>query len=521
MTIQLSTADIIVFVVYIVALIAIGVWASSGKKSNLFLANKSLGWFAIGLTMWGTNVGPSMLVANASSGFEGGIAAGNFSWYAFPFILLLAFVFAPRYLGANVSTLPEYMGKRFGQTTRNYIAWYTIATVLISWLALTLFCGGVFMAQILDMSLWACITILVVVSAAFAIAGGLKAIAYTNVFQMLLLIGVSVLLVVLGIDKAGGLQTVIEKTPADYWNLFRPLSDKDFPWLAIILGYPIMGVWFWCTDQSMVQSVLGAKDLKEGQKGANFCAWLKLLDVPLFIFPGILCFVILPDLQNSTDSYLQLASHVLPSGLMGLVIVVMVAALVSTIGSALNSLSTVFTMDIYLKKFRPNASEKEILSIGRWVVAVGAVVSIFLAIAITFIQGLSFFNIFQSVLGFIAPPMSAAFLFAALWKKTSAKAVNIVLTAGTVLSIGLGILYYCGLLFPQMHYLYLSAIIFVLLCLFIWIYSSCCQTAGEKVDASVVPAEDLQPKAIKVTPGLKIAWALLVVVMVAVYVFFN
>lgn len=518
MTVQLSTADIIVFVAYIVVLLGIGIWASSGKKSNLFLANKSLGWFAIGLTMWGTNVGPSMLVANASSGFEGGIAAGNFSWYAFPFIILLAFVFAPRYLGANVSTLPEYMGKRFGQKTRNYIAWYTIATVLISWLALTLFCGGVFMEQILNIPLWACITILVAVSAAFAIAGGLKAIAYTNVFQMLLLIGVSILLVVMGINKVGGLGAVIEKTPADYWHLFRPLADKDFPWLAIIIGYPIMGVWFWCTDQSMVQSVLGAKDLKEGQKGANFCAWLKLLDIPLFIFPGILCFVLLPDLQNSTDSYMQLVSHVFPSGLMGLVIVVMVAALISTIGSALNSLSTVFTMDIYLKKFRPNATDKEILSIGRWVILAGAVLAIFLAIAITFIQGLSFFNIFQSVLSFIAPPMSAAFLFAALWKKTSAKAVNIVLTAGTVFSLGLGILYYCGLIFQNMHYLYLSAIIFAMLGLFIWIYSLACQSCAVK---SAQEGEVLVHAPIKVTSGLKVAWILLVVVMVGIYIFFN
>ncbi len=518
MTVQLSTADIIVFIAYIVVLLGIGIWASSGKKSNLFLANKSLGWFAIGLTMWGTNVGPSMLVANASSGFEGGIAAGNFSWYAFPFIILLAFVFAPRYLGANVSTLPEYMGKRFGQRTRNYIAWYTIATVLISWLALTLFCGGVFMEQILNIPLWACITILVIVSAAFAIAGGLKAIAYTNVFQMLLLIGVSILLVIMGIDKAGGLGAVIEKTPADYWHLFRPLSDKDFPWLAIIIGYPIMGVWFWCTDQSMVQSVLGAKDLKEGQKGANFCAWLKLLDIPLFIFPGILCFVLLPNIQNSTDSYMQLVSHVFPSGLMGLVIVVMVAALISTIGSALNSLSTVFTMDIYLKKFRPQASDKEILSIGRWVIVAGAVLSIFLAIAITFIQGLSFFNIFQSVLSFIAPPMSAAFLFAALWKKTSAKAVNIVLTGGTIFSIGLGILYYCGLIFQGMHYLYLSAIIFAILCLFIWVYTLACRSCAA---VSAQEGEVLVHAPIKVSGGLKLAWLLLVIAMVGVYVFFN
>ena len=514
--VHLSTADIVVFVAYIVALVGIAVWASVGKNKsgNLFLANKSLGWFAIGLTMWGTNVGPSMLVANASSGFEGGIAAGNFSWYAFPFILLLCFVFAPRYLGANVSTLPEYMGKRFGQTTRNYIAWYTIATILISWLALTLFCGGVFMAQILAFPLWACIVILVTVSAAFAIGGGLKAIAYTNVFQMLLLIGVSILLVVMGLNQVGGVGALAEKVPADYWDLFRPLSDKDFPWLAIIVGYPIMGVWFWCTDQSMVQSVLGARDLKEGQKGANFCAWLKLLDIPLFILPGIICFCLLPDLQNSTDSYLQLVSHVFPSGLMGLVIVVMVAALISTVGSALNSLSTVFTMDIYLKKYRPEATPQEVRRIGQWVVVAGAVLSIFLALIITRIQGLSFFNIFQSVLGFIAPPMSAAFLFAALWKKTSAKAVNLTLTAGTVFSIGLGILYYCGLIFQGLHYLYLSCGIFIILALFIWIYSLC-RPAGEQAGEISVAHP------VKVTTGLKIAWGLLIAAMVGVYIFFN
>jgi SSS family solute:Na+ symporter len=286
--INLSTIDYIVIAIYVILLTGIAAFVSFGKKNkegNLFLANKSLGWFAIGLTMWGTNVGPSMLIANASSGYESGIVAGNFSWYAFPFILLLAFVFAPRYLGANVSTLPEYMGKRFGQTSRLYIAWYTIVTIIISWLGLTLFSGGIFMAQILDMPLWLCIVILVMVSAAFAIAGGLKAIAYTNVFQMLLLIGVSVLLVVMAVAKAGGPEVIVTQVPDSYWKLFQPLDDPDFPWLAIILGYPIMGVWFWCTDQSMVQSVLGAKDLKQGQLGANFTAWLKLIDLPLFILP--------------------------------------------------------------------------------------------------------------------------------------------------------------------------------------------------------------------------------------------
>lgn len=513
--VTLSSTDILVIVLYIVFLCAIAVYASVGQKKsggNLFLADKSLGWFAIGLTMWGTNVGPSMLIANASSGFESGITAGNFSWYAFPFILLLAFVFAPRYLGANVSTLPEYMGKRFGDKTRLYIAWYTIITILISWLGLTLFSGGVFMAQILDLPLWLCIVILVFVSAAFTMAGGLKTIAYTNVFQMLLLIGVSVLLVVMGVVKAGGMEVVVQATPESYLKLFQPLDDPDFPWLAIVLGYPVMGVWFWCTDQSMVQSVLGAKNLRQGQLGANFTAWLKLMDIPLFIFPGILAFILLPNLQNSTDAYLQLVEAVFPSGLLGLVIVVMTAALISTIASALNSLSTVFSMDIYLKKYKPEADDKEIRKTGRIVVLLGALLSIALAVGITFIQGLSFFNVFQSVLGFIAPPMAVAFLFAVLWKKTSEKAINMVLSLGIVFSIGTGVLWYKGVVFPGLHFLYVSFLIFVVLSLFTVIYS-----LFDKPRKEIL----LVHAPVRVTTGVKIAWFVLIAVMISMYIYFN
>lgn len=502
--------------IYIVVLIAIAAWASYGKKNksdNLFLANKSLGWFAIGLTMWGTNVGPSMLIANASSGYESGIVAGNFSWYAFPFILMLAFVFAPRYLGAKVTTLPEYMGKRFGDNTRKYIAWYTMITIIISWLGLTLFSGGVFMAQILDLPLWLCIMILVAVSAAFAMAGGLKAIAFTNVYQMLLLIGVSILLVVMAVIKVGGISEIINSTPVSYWKMFQPLSDPNFPWLAIVLGYPIMGVWFWCTDQSMVQSVLGAKNLKNGQLGANFVAWLKLIDIPLFIIPGILAFILLPNLTNSTVAYLKLVESVFPSGLIGLVIVVMMAALISTIGSALNSLSTVFTMDIFVKHYRPNADNKQIKHIGRIVVLIGAFISIFLAVGITFIQGLSFFNIFQSVLGFIAPPMSVAFLFAVLWKKTSVKAINLTLSLGTVFSIGTGILYYNNLIFKGLHFLYISFIIFVVLATFVFVFSL--------TDKQNVSVTKLNYQPIKIENKVKVAWGFLILIMAGLYLFFN
>ncbi len=217
----LEPIDYAVVIGYLLILIAFGYYISfvKNKKSedeSIFLAGNTLGWGSIGLNMWGTNVGPSMLIASASVGFTTGIVAGNFAWYAFIFILLLAVVFSPRYLGAKVLTLPEFMGKRFGDSTRNILAWYTLITILISWLSLTLFAGGVLVKQLLDMPMYLSVIIMVVLSGFFAAAGGLKAIAYTNVFQMLLLIAVSLLLVVMGVNKAGGLEHIYHSTPDSY-----------------------------------------------------------------------------------------------------------------------------------------------------------------------------------------------------------------------------------------------------------------------------------------------------------------
>ena len=463
--------DLLIVVVYLVILVAIGYWVSfirkSDKEGHLFLANRSLKWSSIGFTMWGTNVGPSMLIASASIGYTTGIVAGNFGWYAFIFIFLLAVVFAPRYLGARVNTLPEFMGKRFGDSTGNILAWYSIVTILISWLALTLFAGGILVSQILNFPLWFSVIILLVLSAFFTIAGGLKAIAYTNVFQMLLLIIVSLVLTVVGIRAVGSFSEVMAQTPPEYWNMFRPLDDPNYPWIAIILGYPVMGIWFWCTDQSMVQSVLGAKNLKQGQLGANFTGWLKILDVALFIIPGIICFILFPDLADPDEAYMTMVTRLFPVGMTGLVMAVLIAALVSTIDSALNSLSTVFTMDIYVKKYRPEANNSEIIKIGRIVTLAGAVLAVLITLAINSIKGLNLFDIFQSVLSFLAPPMAVVFLYGVLWKKMTTRAANITLSLGTFISIGTGILYLW--VFPAEnytfwpHFLLLSFFLFVLL----------------------------------------------------------
>ena len=518
----LNPVDFIIVVVYLLIIIGIGYWVSFIKKEksegNLFLAGRSLPWYSIGLNMWGTNVGPSMLIASASIGYTTGVVAGNFGWYAFVFIFLLAIVFAPRYLGAKVQTLPEFMGRRFGSSTRNMLAWYSLATILISWLALTLFAGGILVGQILNLPLWVSVIILVIIAAFFTIAGGLKAIAYTNVFQMVLLIVVSLVLTVVGIAKAGGPMAIFESTPGNYWNLFLPANDPNYPWLAIVLGYPVMGVWFWCTDQSMVQSVLGAKNLKQGQFGANFTGWLKILDVALFIIPGITCFVLFPNLKNPDEAYMTMVTRLLPSGMIGLVMAVLIAALVSTIDSALNSLSTVFTIDIYVKKYKPDASQKEVVTIGRVVTVIGAAIAILLTLAINSIKGLNLFDIFQAILGFIAPPMSVVFLLGVLWRKTTTRAANFTLSAGTVLSIGTGIMYLW--VFPKdkysfwPHFLLLSFFLFLVL-MVIAILISWFDTKSK--DQNQLDYGNLTHPDRKVL----ISWMALIVVMIGLYVLFN
>ncbi len=517
--ISLESLDWTILIAYFLILMGIGVWASLKRKkgSSLFLAENSLGWHHIGFSMWGTNVGPSMLIASASAGFTTGIVSGNYAWYAFVFICLLAFVFAPRYLGARVTTLPEFMGRRFGQSTRNILAWYTIVTILISWLALTLFAGGILIRQIFDIPMWQSALILLIISAFFTMAGGLKAVAYTNVFQMLLLIFVSATLTIVGLYKVGGVEGLAAAVPADYWNLFRPNSDADFPWLPIILGYPIMGVWFWCTDQSMVQPVLAAKSLKQGQLGANFTGWLKILDVPLYILPGIICLALFPTLQNPDEAYMTMVTNLFPIGMVGLVLAVLTAALVSTIGSALNALSTVFTMDIYVKKYRPEASTKEIIRIGQIVTVVGALISVIITVAIDSIKGLNLFNVFQSVLGFIAPPMAAVFLFGVFWKRTTMRAANFALTAGTIFSIGVGILYLW--VFPAEkydmwpHFMLLSFDLFIAIGIGMIVIS----LLDKKPQGNTLDYGKIAKPAMSVV----ILWALLILVMLGLYIFFN
>jgi SSS family solute:Na+ symporter len=519
-----QTLDFVVVILYLVVLLSIGYWVSFVKKKkegeHLFLAGQSLKWHSIGLTMWGTNVGPSMLIASAASGYATGIAGANFSWYAFIFILMLSMVFAPFYLVTKVSTLPEFIGKRFNQRSRELLAWYSLVTILIMWLGSILYTGGILVSQIMDWPLLLSVSVLIVIAAFFTIAGGLEAIALTNVFQMVFLIVVSAALVITGIIKAGGPAEIYNSTPGSYWKLFLPANDPDYPWLAIMLGYPVMGIWFWCTDQSMVQSVLGAINLKQGQMGTNFIGWLKIIDLPLFFLPGIIAFVLFPELAVPEEAYATMVTQLFPVGLIGLVMAVIVAALISTIDSALNSLSTIFTLDIYIKRFRPGAGRKEIVRIGRIVTIFGSGMAVLLAMGISTIESSDLFMLLQSILGFLAPPMAVVFLMGVIWKRVTPFAANIILSAGSVISMGIGVLSLFGIPNKEFwpHPLLLSFYLFVGLIVLITVVTLLTEKgyAGSLLPALKQVRADKERQ--RIVWGL---WIALIVVMVVLYVIFN
>lgn len=519
---KLQFIDYLIVAVYLLVLLFIGYRASFGKKrkenENLFLAGKSLNWYNIGFNMWGTNVGPSMLLAFASIGYTTGIVAGNFEWYAFIFLFLLAIVFAPRYIASKVTTMPEFMGQRYGNGTRNILAWYALIKILISWLSLGLFAGGFLVRQILNIPMWQSVIVLVLFAGLFAFAGGLKAIARVNVFQMILLIIVSLLLTIIGINKVGGISELFHKAPSDYWNLIHPADDASYPWPAILLGYPVSAVAFFCTDQAMVQSVLGAKNLKHGQLGVSFIGWLKILSLPLFIIPGILCYELFPNLADPNEAYMTLVTNLFPPGLNGLVIVVLIAVLVGTIGSSLNALSTVFTTDVYVKNINPTATNKQIIRVGRLTVLAGCLFAILMAIAIDSIKGLNLFDVFQAVLGFIAPPLSVVFLLAVFWKRTTRSAVNFTLSVGSAMSLGIGVLYLW--VFPAKdysfwpHYMLLSFYIFALLLVLAILIS----LLDRKPVTEIAIDKASIPKTSKLVWRV---WIALTIVMISLYIFFN
>jgi solute:Na+ symporter, SSS family len=516
-----QTTDIVVVILYIISLLAIGFYTSFRKRSSedLFLADRSLSWYTIGFSIFGTNVSPSMMIAACSVAYTTGIVSANFEWYACILLFVLAMIFVPHYLNTKISTMPEFLERRFSPACRHFLSYYSLLTILVLWLGGALYSGGLLLMQFTGWDLWVCLTVLMIVSSCFTVTGGLTAVAYTDNFNSILMIGASMALAIIAFIKVGGVGSLINSVPPHYWHLFRPANDSAFPWHAIVLGYPVLGIWFWCTDQTIVQRVLGAKNVNHGQTGVIFTGFLKILIPFIFFFPGIFCFVLFPNLKNPDFAYMTLVTNLLPAGGVGLMVAVLMAALVSTIDGALNSFSTVFTLDIYKKSFRANAKPKEIRLIGQIMTIVIGIISVFVALSMESV-GRDLFNLLQGIIAFFAPPMSSVFIVGVLWRRATSKAALTTLIIGSAVSLTIGVcqlknIPYAGF-WP--HYMLLSFYLFAALVILVIVVSL---FTKEKEGKEPLPT---LKETYKGMHGMKLTWVLwgiLASITIFLYIVFN
>ncbi len=524
---KIQTIDYAVVGIYVVSVIAIGFYVSyrKGHTEDLFLAGRSLGWFNIGLSIFGTNVSPSMMIASCAAAYSVGMVVANFEWLAWIFLFLLAMIFIPHYLRTQVSTMPQFLERRFNLPCREFLSWFAAFSTLWMWIGGTLYAGGILFNQILGWPLWLSVTFLSVIATSFTVAGGLAAVVVTDSFQSLLMIAASTLLTFLGLQQVGGIDALVASVPSDTWTLFRPAGDTEFPWPAIVLGYPVMGIFFWCTDQTIVQRVLGGRSLVQSQGGAIFAAFLKILTPLIFFVPGVLCRILHPNLADSNEAYMTMVVNYMPTGGIGLIIAVLIAALISTVDSGLNSFSTIVTLDIYRHHVRPQATDTQLKRIGQLVTIAAGAMGIFIALAFAVAgRHIDLFSLGQAMFGYLAPPLAAVFLVGILWRGATAAAAFLTLVVGTVLSLSTGALK----LFifptaavwdrPAMHFMLQSFYLFAGLCIFMIVVSLL--TKHKPGDGSLEP---LTISYLKQSGGktIFILWGTIAVIMLALYLIFQ
>jgi SSS family solute:Na+ symporter len=432
MNISFSSFDIGIIVIYFLLVLGIGLYFSRRERTSAeyFLAGRNVGWVAIGASLFATNISSEHFIGLAGSGASSGLAVGHFEWLACIIVLILGWVFVPFYLRSGVYTMPEFLEKRYDARSRWYLTTVSITAYIITKISVTLFAGSILLEQVMGWDIYTSSLVLIILTGIYTVLGGLSAVIYTELLQSFVLIGGAALLTILGLNEVGGISGLAAKVPASYFSMFKPMSDPEFPWTGIIFGAPILGIWYWCTDQFIVQRVLSAKNLSHARSGTIFAGFLKILPVFILVLPGIIAIVLYPDIRGD-QAYPALVTRLLPVGVKGIVVASLLAALMSSLASCFNSTSTLLTLDVY-KKYHPEASEQKLITVGR---IITGVMVLFGLIWIPLIRVMSsqLYIYLQSVQAYISPPIAAAFLFGVFWKRVNGTGAITSMITGLVL----------------------------------------------------------------------------------------
>jgi len=435
--------DFFVLGLYFAIVLGVGIYSSKSKDdtSQYFLANRNLGWFVIGASLFASNIGSEHLVGLAESGFKKGLIESQFEILAAFMLLTLGWVFVPFYKKSGVTTMPEFLEVRFSPSARMYLSLVSIFAYVITKISVTIFAGAIVFDSLLGIDFWTGAFIVVIVTGLYTVLGGLKAVIYTDTIQMFLLLGGSIMVTIFGLDAIGGWGNMVATSGEGFMSLWRSASDADYPWTAILFGAPILGIWYWCTDQFIVQRVLAARNESVGRKATIFAGFLKLTPMFIFVVPGMIAYTLHNDpnsgfvLENSAGTLPEMIKFLLPAGLRGLVAAGILSALMSSLSSVFNSCSTLITWDIY-KKYNSDKSEKHLVRVGQ--IATGFLVLTGM-LWIPFQKSLSSGGLFQYIQGiqaYISPPIAAAFLLGLFVKRINSQGVMAAFYTGAVLGVG-------------------------------------------------------------------------------------
>jgi SSS family solute:Na+ symporter len=436
----LGPIDWTVVALYFLVIFAVAGWATWKERegdedsADYFLAGRNVGWFVIGASLFASNIGSEHLIGLAGTGASSGVAVGQFEVLASLILLLLGWVFVPFYVKSGVFTMPEFLERRYSSGARWYLATISIVAYVLTKISVTIFAGGVVFTAI-GVPFWWGALIVVGVTGVYTVLGGLRAVLYTDLIQVFVLIGGSVAVTVIGIVQLGGWGELQAAAGEGFFSMWRPMSDPDFPWTGILFGAPILGVWYWCTDQFIVQRTLSAKNIDNARRGSIFAGYLKLLPVFIFVIPGVVAYALkqqgMLQLEQADQALPVLVGTLLPVGLRGIVVAGLLAALMSSLSSVFNSCSTLVTWDVY-RELKPDASERQLVWVGR----ISTVVLTVLGLAwIPFMEYVSdqLYTYLQSVQGYISPPIAAVFLFGIFSKRVNASGAMASLLSGFVL----------------------------------------------------------------------------------------
>jgi SSS family solute:Na+ symporter len=550
---MIGPLDIIISCCYILGILGIGLWAGrqqqkqsrQGAASNYFLAGNSLRWPAIGLALFATNISTVHLVSLAQSGFDTGLLNGNFEWMASFTLILLALFFSPFYIRSGVATLPDFLERRYGSASRDWLVVISVVSAVTIHIAFSMLAGGIVLQTLFGVNMYTSVIVICLITALYTITGGLKAVVVTESIQTVVLITGAVIISVAAYYKVGGWQgmthTLQQTNTLDKLSMLRPTGDgSGMPWYAVMLGYPIIGIWYWCADQTIVQRVLGAKDENHARGGALFCGFIKILPVFIFVLPGLIAWVLAQSgkldvsavtttdmagkaVVNSKGIYTLMITQLLPTGLVGILVAALLSGLMSQVAGALNSIATMVSYDIY-KRYRPTASDGQLIRAGK--IAAGIALLFSLALLPLLNRYESIFNGVNEIITHIAPPITCVFLLGIGWKRASAISAKYTLWIGSVLG---AVVFAVNKLYPHT---WLAGIPFLLMafylfcaCLLIQVTFSLLYPAVHTTESSKLVwksfREPLQGIAWKGLGNYKVLSSLLLLVMAVLYWFFK